>query len=532
MKRRRMSAECEMDHSYAMPNVNDNSNALLKKIQNVYANKLLNDITLVVGGISYPAHRFMLCISSDVFETMLMNSTWSDSHQEVIELQEVPQCIEVFPVFLQYFYTGVITLEQSNIMPMLVLADKYNVKDLTALCVEYMREHIADAADQGQLVTWFQYVLSLNQPTTINALYYCKIWQDTECMDIKPPWNKLLKACRNYIKWNLDSCTKCFNTFQCDILVGLLKQSDLVIHDEMQLFGCVASWLNYQSAEKLLECNDPDTIEDYMSSLTEHVMSFIRYPMILPRQMAQLLMVPVVKQNKDFFVDKMAAAMEYNLVKMEKQSELIYAEHVLECTPRLYTCERWGNSFRVRTKTIPNYQSIKREIVTRSSLFDREREVDEESNWEIEMYLKGMCFGKAMLMSWRGSIELPEVIIKTVRATIKLKLRPEDIGKVARHVRVAILVYAVQNKIVHVVTVVQKVVLFNTNQNLITIDDLMVYDAVNQPTINEDLIHINDTNVSYFMSDRIPLKFHVIITPVIPGVTDTHIGTRIQHVHI
>jgi len=78
----------------------------------------------------------------------------------------------------------------------------------------------------------------------------------------------------------------------------------------------VASWLNYQSAEKLLECNDSDTIEKYMSSLTEHVMSFIRYPMILPRQMAQLLMVPIVKQNKGFFVDKMAAAMEYNLVKM------------------------------------------------------------------------------------------------------------------------------------------------------------------------------------------------------------------------
>lgn len=81
-------------------------------------------------------------------------------------------------------------------------------------------------------------------------------------------------------------------------------------------YRCVASWLNYQSAEKLLECNDSDAIEDYMSSLTEHVMSYIRYPMILPRQMAQLLMVPVVKQNKDFFVDKMATAMEYNLIKM------------------------------------------------------------------------------------------------------------------------------------------------------------------------------------------------------------------------
>lgn len=147
------------------------------------------------------------------------------------------------------------------------------------------------------------------------------------------------------------------------------------------------------------------------------------------------------------------------------------------------------------------------------------------------MYLSGMRFGKAMLMTWRGSIEVPEVIVKTVRATIKLKIRPED-GRISRHVRVAILVYAVQNKIVHVVTVVQKVVLFDTNQNLVTIDDLMVYDAVNQPIHNEDLIPINDTNVSYFLSDRIPLKFHVIITPIIPGLTDTHTGTRIQHVHI
>jgi len=147
------------------------------------------------------------------------------------------------------------------------------------------------------------------------------------------------------------------------------------------------------------------------------------------------------------------------------------------------------------------------------------------------MYLKGVCFQKGLLMTWRGSIELPEVILKTVRATIKLKLRHDEIGKVTRHVRVAILVYAVQNKIAHVVTVVQKVATFDINQNIIVIDDLMVYDAVNRLRINEELIYINDTNVSYFMSDRVPLKFHVIITPVVSGLTDTHIGTRIQHVH-
>lgn len=59
-------------------------------------------------------------------------------------------------------------------------------------------------------------------------------------------------------------------------------------------------------------------IQDYMSYLTEHVMSHIRYPMMLPRQLAQLLMAPVVKNNKEFFVDIMAAAMEYNMVKNSK----------------------------------------------------------------------------------------------------------------------------------------------------------------------------------------------------------------------
>lgn len=145
---------------------------------------------------------------------------------------------------------------------------------------------------------------------------------------------------------------------------------------------------------------------------------------------------------------------------------------------------------------------------------------------EIEFYLKGICFDKALLVTWHGSLELPEAVIKTVRATIKPKLR-----KVSRHVRVAILVYAVQNKIAHVVTVVQKVVLFDTNQNVISIDDLMVYDAVVRPATNEESIYINDSNVSYFMSDRGPLKFHVIITPIMPGLTDTHVGTKIQHVH-
>jgi len=56
-------------------------------------------------------------------------------------------------------------------------------------------------------------------------------------------------------------------------------------------------------------------------------------------------------------------------------------KHLLECTPRLYTCERWGGSFRIRSKGIQNYHPVKREVEACGTLFDREQEVDDESHW-------------------------------------------------------------------------------------------------------------------------------------------------------
>lgn len=47
-----------------------------------------------------------------------------------------------------------------------------------------------------------------------------------------------------------------------------------------------------------------------MSSLIEIVMSHVRFPMLLPRQMAKIFTFSIVKQNREFFFEKMAAAME------------------------------------------------------------------------------------------------------------------------------------------------------------------------------------------------------------------------------
>lgn len=54
----------------------DNSRTVLLKIATLYAERLMNDICLVVNGIEYPAHRLILCASSDVFQVSKLVSKY------------------------------------------------------------------------------------------------------------------------------------------------------------------------------------------------------------------------------------------------------------------------------------------------------------------------------------------------------------------------------------------------------------------------------------------------------------------------
>ena len=53
--------------SAPLPEV-DNSSTVINKIANLYAERLMSDVVLVVGNVEYPAHRLILCASSDVFQ--------------------------------------------------------------------------------------------------------------------------------------------------------------------------------------------------------------------------------------------------------------------------------------------------------------------------------------------------------------------------------------------------------------------------------------------------------------------------------
>ncbi len=95
----------------------------------------LSDIKLKVGDQTFYAHKLILCAGSEVFARML-GSNWAESNSSELELLEDEEGVKVFERFLYYFYTGSIVISENYVIPLFMLADKYNVKPVYDECVK------------------------------------------------------------------------------------------------------------------------------------------------------------------------------------------------------------------------------------------------------------------------------------------------------------------------------------------------------------------------------------------------------------
>ena len=155
----------------------DASSLLVSKMAALYGDQELSDIQIMVGHTVFYVHKLVLCCSSDVFRVMLTKPQWPESQRAKIVLKEEPECIAVFQLFLQYIYTGMIHLNHDTAMPVLMLADKYNIQDLREVCTDYMTSHMVSVVHKNRAVSWLQYAqLSAHE--------------------------RLATACAEYIRWN------------------------------------------------------------------------------------------------------------------------------------------------------------------------------------------------------------------------------------------------------------------------------------------------------------------------------------------
>ncbi|XP_071444543.1 galectin-3-binding protein isoform X1 [Hetaerina americana] len=527
----------------------DNSSTVLLKIANLYAERLMSDICLVVGGTEYPAHRLILCASSEVFQVMLMNPQWSESKESRVILQETPSCEAVFGNFLKYFYTGQIHINHTIVTPILSLADKYNIKDLVKLCVKYMCSHIAHAATHNQLISWLQYTMACGH-------------------------SKVANACKNFVTWNFEKVAEKsdFKNLEPEVLILFLQHNDLIVHNEMSLYKCVVRWLDAQRAMMGAELEDDSgesemdsaSIEHHMEQLVTAVMSYIRFPMMSPRQLAELLLSPLTKTYKEFFVERMAIGMSFHSDQLERVEEVVrsHPHGELLFTPRLYTSDRWGALLVVEHfPQLPIYHSHTLVFSGPSSCAEHAcssssplhhhhspgsnrhhmgchaglnpasysataSSSDKHCEWVVDLYPKGVWFQRCQLIVWQGTVEVPEAVLRTVRLSITCR-HPHPV-----RVQIGVLVWATSSalggnsSVEHVARVLRKIHRFGGEDRILNFDDLLSFDELNGPEVIINGSGVSRTscssnsnshsNPSSFLvgANRDTLKVHIVIAPL------------------
>ncbi|KAK6060777.1 BTB/POZ domain protein [Cooperia oncophora] len=81
----------------------------------------------------FAAHRLILAKNSEVFDRML-SQRWNGEKKDLEMVEDAP-CQKVFPAFLRFLYCNHVVLHQDNCLPILILADKYNVISLKKVSV-------------------------------------------------------------------------------------------------------------------------------------------------------------------------------------------------------------------------------------------------------------------------------------------------------------------------------------------------------------------------------------------------------------
>ena len=112
----------------------------------MFNNDLFSDVKFVIKRADYtgrskqmiPAHKFVLSISSPVFEAMFYGEL-----AETRDSIELPDCeydslLELF----RYMYSDEVILSGSNVMGVMYLAKKYMMPSLAEKCTQYLQDHL------------------------------------------------------------------------------------------------------------------------------------------------------------------------------------------------------------------------------------------------------------------------------------------------------------------------------------------------------------------------------------------------------
>ena len=173
---------------------------LKERLAYMFNNDLLADVNFVIKNdkneelpkIVIPAHKFVLSISSSVFDAMF-NGQLSDQSGKLETIEIVDIESNAFMNLLKFFYTDQVTLCPETVMATLYAAKKYAASVLEFACVDYLEKNLngdnacmllaqARLFDEPQLATLCLEVIDHSTLEAVSADSFIEIDLETLCI--------------------------------------------------------------------------------------------------------------------------------------------------------------------------------------------------------------------------------------------------------------------------------------------------------------------------------------------------------------
>ncbi|XP_070545485.1 BTB/POZ domain-containing protein 17-like [Ptychodera flava] len=268
----------------------------------LYNKPELSDVVLRVGKNDYHVHKFLLAHFSDVMKTMLMETRWGDAQKHIVELTETDEAAAVFDSFLRFMYCGQIEVNIDTAIPILALADKYNVKSLKSVCSDYMEKEIFHYCNVRAALLWWQ-----------RANSYNSVSLDSDCFDL--------------IVLSLDEAIASpeWQYLDIDQMCAILETSQSIVSGEYFLYEAVEKWLQSTG-----ECEN-------LRERVERVLPLIRFSSMTPEEIKRVEQSSFYEQFKIKFMPHLYEAFKQLALKDHHRGRGEGSKFHLLKMPRCYT---------------------------------------------------------------------------------------------------------------------------------------------------------------------------------------------------
>ncbi|XP_077987237.1 kelch-like protein 26 [Glandiceps talaboti] len=227
----------------------------LRSLGDMYNEGTLCDVTVVVAGREFQAHKIILAASSDYFKLMFTSEMQEQSMQRV-ELKCEQLTSDSFDALLKYAYTATLYLTVENVFDILTAADHLQIVSAIEKCCHFIVKSCLGMCEMkvGDCLAVSTYADKYSQLTYLG---------DT--------LNTTLA--KNFVK--IMEYQDTFELLSFERLCTILESDDLSGTSEIQILQCVLKWLRH----------DADTRMKYAA----HLLSKVRLGLVDKYKLANLM---------------------------------------------------------------------------------------------------------------------------------------------------------------------------------------------------------------------------------------------------